>query len=246
MNWFSPPNAVIKNPVESEIHRHLKLNSPLGTIKDVLLLNPGCDINARSLMGNTILAEAIINSNFPLVRFLVEECFADVTAKSKGGLSPLAVAVIAKKAEIVEYLLDFEINLEDKTEQGFTCAHIACIKGYVLILLLLLQRGAKPLTTSFQGQSSIGDCKHSHVRQLLVLYQKRISLYMEVFRFCRGLPFKVTRLPIELYLKILLYSTKYGAEFEADCTDIVRVLSKQIVVPFKLHVDDIINYCRTH
>ena len=246
MNWFPTPKLTIKS-AELELHRHLKLNSPLNLIRDTLLLNPNCDLNARSSLGNTMLAEAILNGNMPAVRYLVEERGADITVKSKGGLSPLAVAVISKHAEIVEYLLDFEmIDLEDKTEQGYTCTHLACIKGHALILLLLLQRGAKPISTSFQGQTSIGDCKHLHVRQLLVFYQKRITLYKQVILFCRGLPFVNTRLPMELYMKILIMTTKYGLEFSQDCFDIVRVLGQRVVPGIKLNVDDIINYCRTH
>ncbi|MEW6110274.1 MAG: ankyrin repeat domain-containing protein [Nitrospirota bacterium] len=86
---------------------------------------------------------------------------ADVNAKNKEGETPLMVAALERRLEMVKFLLDrgADINLKDNV--GATALIYSAMEGSVEIMKLLLDRGADPDAKTDDGLTalSISDLK---------------------------------------------------------------------------------------
>lgn len=67
----------------------------------------------------------------------------DVNGRDFNGRTPLHVAALSSTAEVVQYLLDHRAQLTVRLEDRKNAIHLACIRGDLEILSLLLRKSRK-------------------------------------------------------------------------------------------------------
>lgn len=87
-----------------------------------LLAKLGTDINAKDRMGWTILHYAVGSGNSDITRLLKESLDADVEIANSmfGGLTPLHLAVLNEKSDMVWLLVGLGANITTKDSMGWT------------------------------------------------------------------------------------------------------------------------------
>ena len=105
-----------------------------------LLLERGCDVNARERGGKTPLHYAIWKDKRRLCRLLLAHG-CDVNAKCGSGLSPLHVSVSRRNTELCTLLLDHGCDPEAKNNLSQTPLHSAVQKEDEAVCTLLLDHG---------------------------------------------------------------------------------------------------------
>ncbi|PZR74289.1 MAG: hypothetical protein DLM52_09675 [Chthoniobacterales bacterium] len=108
-----------------------------------LLLQAGADVNARATgpINYTALHEAAWTGGGVTVRQLIA-AGADVNASSEGGWTPLMVAMLYGRPDVVEALLAGGANVNARTPSGWTALKEAEHRGFREITERLLQAGA--------------------------------------------------------------------------------------------------------
>jgi ankyrin repeat protein len=119
-------------------------------IVEILLANINCEKSVFNQQGYTPLLLAISPDAENEVKKDIIELF-----KSKGvsihettqfGYGPLHIAAVNNQSEIIPYLIDNGIDVNEKTEDEYTDTplHIACRKGFAVVVRTLLEKGADP------------------------------------------------------------------------------------------------------
>ncbi|XP_055848447.1 uncharacterized protein LOC129913682 [Episyrphus balteatus] len=110
-----------------------------------LLLNEGSRVNrkrTKRIPSNTPLHLAIENGDLKLTEMLLDNG-ADITANNVNGLSPLVLAIIKKKEEIIYLIIRKRRDcINDRCKQGICPLHAAAEHGSSNITQKLLQNGA--------------------------------------------------------------------------------------------------------
>ena len=105
-------------------------------IRKVLsLIKNGCNINARTNCGRTLLHLASIN-RFEMSKILVGKG-ADINAKEINGYTPLHFAVMYEKIPIASMLIKHGSNVQSSCNSGNTPLHLACARRLELSNLLI-------------------------------------------------------------------------------------------------------------
>ena len=111
-----------------------------------LLIENGANVNAKDMVEGDVLGWAILNNNFAMVRFLVEN-------GAKIG-SHLRGAVSTNNMEMVRYLVKKGADINAKDELGWDSLISACMKGNMEMVEFLLSNGANLNTrTDDDGQN---------------------------------------------------------------------------------------------
>ena len=76
---------------------------------------------------------------------------AEPNAQARRGVSPLALAVLGGKPEVVALLLDRGADPNARATRGETALMVASVAGHAPVVKLLLERGADPLAQSTDG-----------------------------------------------------------------------------------------------
>jgi len=129
---------------------HLAAYKGQKDIVEILLANINCEKSAVNQQGYTPLLLTISSDAENTVKIEIIELF-----KSKGvkndkttqlGYGPLHIAAVNNKSEIIPYLIDNGIDVNEKTGDEYkdTPLHIACRKGYTDVARTLLEKGAVP------------------------------------------------------------------------------------------------------
>ena len=93
----------------------------------------GCDIHNKTSLGQSLLHIACRRGHTHLVNTFIVKYKLDVNAQDLKSNTPLIVAALEGKEEVVSLLLnnDFGCDVNVKGDLGQSFLHIACQKGYV-------------------------------------------------------------------------------------------------------------------
>jgi ankyrin repeat protein len=109
-----------------------------------LLVGAGARVKAESSDELGLVAQAVVWGKLQVVKYLVEEAGADENYRDGGGWTPLMVAADAGQAAVMQYLLDRPcINIDAENERGTKAIDMACRKGHVEVVKLLVAAGAR-------------------------------------------------------------------------------------------------------
>lgn len=148
-----------------------------------------------------MLSLAIISKReISIIKYLVE-VGADLSSTSNG-FTPLAVAVLSNRKEIVEYLAE-KSDIEAVNTQGYTPLHLAAVKGYYMNMTTLIQHGANITALNAFEMTPIDVAKTHECRYLLVREQFRKEGAITVLKMCRSFLFGKHILPFELFFQII-------------------------------------------
>lgn len=112
--------------------------------KDIVefLVQCGADVNLKNEKDRTLLHEAIRKGRYDIVHVLLSVPSLKLNERSKSGKTPLHLAVITRKRDVVKALLDRGANPNVKCSNGRSPLHWAAINGDRETADLLLAAGA--------------------------------------------------------------------------------------------------------
>ena len=128
--------------------------SPILLLGLICCLSPSCDSYFGSHQDTTLYTEifpAAEAGDLPKVKALVDKNPNVVNAKGMGGLSPLHLAVLHDRKDVVSYLLDKSANVNARSDAGLTPLHAAAQNGNIVVLGILLDRHAEINAEESQG-----------------------------------------------------------------------------------------------
>jgi len=105
---------------------------------------------------------------------------ADINAKDKLGYTALHLAIKNKKAELIHKLITMEgIDLNAKTNKGFTPMLVAAWKGNLATVQVLIKQGADIKATDTAGRNVWGVAHDWHHEEILELLKRNDFHYVE-------------------------------------------------------------------
>ena len=109
------------------------------------------------LDGMNALHLAALNDHSVILRYLLNHLNGrDPNATCDDGLSALHIACRESSFSCVEYLLENkEVDVNLKSEGGFTPLHFACFNGDILIVKLLIDKGADKNIVDSKGRKPV-------------------------------------------------------------------------------------------
>ena len=133
--------AIVKYKADINAQDH-KNNTPLimaalegrEEVVSLLLNNDfGCDVNVKGVSGQSFLHIACQKGYVDFIKTAIVKCKADVNAQDLNKNTPLMVAALMGRKEVVSLLLnnDFGCDVNVKNYLGQSFLHIACQKGFV-------------------------------------------------------------------------------------------------------------------
>jgi len=172
---------------------------------DILLVELGADINAKSIWGDTPLDWAFMNNKIDAIKFLLSKgavlsnrilkemvsfgCIEKIkiildTIKlggshlkqlNKRALESLLFYVV-NNAEIVGMVLSLGVNVNCKNFFGQTPLHVAAYNNYLDVVRILLDFGANPMVINKYGKNVL-DCAAKESRNIIqgVCFNGKIS-----------------------------------------------------------------------
>ena len=133
---------------------HIRTAVENNDIRKVLsLIKNGCNINARTNCGKTILHLASMKGLQQMSRILIGEG-ADLNAKDINGYTPLHFAVIYEQIKTISMLIQEGSNVHSSCNSGNTPLHLACARSLELSKLLI-DNGADINALNNNGQTPI-------------------------------------------------------------------------------------------
>jgi ankyrin repeat protein len=109
----------------------------------ILVKEYGADVNQPAFSCHGIhvtpLIMAVELDKVNLVQILVEELGADVNRAGEGGTTPLFIAALNGKLDIVLYLAELGANINQQTDTGRTALFAAAQEGHLDILRCLIE-----------------------------------------------------------------------------------------------------------
>jgi ankyrin repeat protein len=132
--------------LDPEIKNEAFLNA--GTIEMIeLFIKNNVNVNFKDFNGFTALMKAILNDKIDIVRFLVEECKAEVDIQNNNGQTPLMYAISKQNIEIVKLLVNKGADIYKNDINGNTPLKYAEETGNQELVEFL----NKPYKCSFRG-----------------------------------------------------------------------------------------------
>jgi ankyrin repeat protein len=122
------------------------------------------------------LLEAAENGDLIKVQTLLENG-ANPNAKDNAGRTPLHIAALWGRVEIVKLLLERDVNPNAKDNYGDTPLHIAALWGHVEIVKILLERGADPNAKDNDEHIPLDYAEDNAIRSLL---KSSMRVYLRV------------------------------------------------------------------
>ncbi|ELR45172.1 Putative ankyrin repeat domain-containing protein 19, partial [Bos mutus] len=118
-----------------------------------LLLEHGADPNVMDVCGNTTLHYAVFCQNISLAAKLLS-CDANIEARNKDNLTPLLLAIIERRAQMVEFLVKNGANIHAVDKLKRTALMLAVNYGSTNVVGLLLQQGVDIFSQDVFGQTA--------------------------------------------------------------------------------------------
>ncbi|KAK6213149.1 Ankyrin repeat domain-containing protein 50 [Colletotrichum tabaci] len=133
--------------VRSSLAKIVDVRYDILTNVEMLLLG-GADIESKDIdrphfESFTLLADAIMTGNEPLVQFLLDKG-ADLEANATSSRAPLVLAVETEHEGMVHLLIKNGVDKDVVTEYGSTALTTACARQSDTLVRMLLDHGANP------------------------------------------------------------------------------------------------------
>ncbi len=137
------------------------------------LLEAGCDANQKGIDGSTALHAAVAKKHVDCVRTLIAND-ADPSQRNNVFVSPLMMAVDSGNIDILRAMVEVNKDAKDhKDIEGQTLLHVACKKGLVDIVRLLLDLGCDANVTDINFHTPlIAAVLHHHLGVVQCLVEK--------------------------------------------------------------------------
>ncbi|CAO1628880.1 unnamed protein product [Sympodiomycopsis kandeliae] len=134
-------------------------------------------INAgqRDIYGRAAISYAAMNGHADVCTFLLQQPGVDAATADLDGFSPLVLAVINGRTQVVRILLEYGVSVEPKEPTDLIPLCLASQAGHADITSLLLQRGAK-ITSNPEGLTPQAlAAREGHVSCLRLLMQAKAN-----------------------------------------------------------------------
>jgi ankyrin repeat protein len=121
-----------------------------------VLIDSGADLQKPNKKGFTAVLTAIANSRFDIFKYMMEKEEIDINKETGANeLSPLKIAVINGNKSMLEEVLQYEPNLDQKDAEGNTPLHYAVLTKNYDKIILLKQAGANARISNKQGLTAL-------------------------------------------------------------------------------------------
>lgn len=112
----------------------------------------GVDIEKPTPKGFTSLLTAVANSQLDVMQYMIEKRKPDLNKQTgPNKLSPLKIAILNAKKEILEELVKHDIDINQKDNQGNTALHYAALTKNYDKMKILLENGANKSIKNNEG-----------------------------------------------------------------------------------------------
>ena len=117
-----------------------------------------CDPHLRSSNGRSLLHDACKGGNVTLVQTLVLEHEADISSRDDGNNTPISIAALYGKLNVVLCLIDvFGCDPNTRGSNGRSLLHNACEAGKVsLVKTLIREHKANISTRDYKNNTPLG------------------------------------------------------------------------------------------
>ncbi|KAL3076185.1 hypothetical protein niasHT_038811 [Heterodera trifolii] len=121
------------------------------------LIGKGAKVDRTNAKGISPLLSACIDGHLEIVKLLVEGGKADIEIEADSVIewSPLMVASKKRKWDIVRYLIEKGVKVDQTNAKGISPLHLACIDGHLEIVKLLVEVGKADIEKA-EADSVIG------------------------------------------------------------------------------------------
>ncbi len=156
-----------------------------------LLLSHGADANVKENIHQWSILSSFVSRSLETFKLLVESG-ADINAKDKYGFSVLRDACEADCIQIVQYLLDNGIDIQnDEVKVGLSPIWAACYNENIEIIKLLMYYGANPYRTNKDGYSAMVEITEDI--DIIPIIKQHYQLY----RLKEWRPWNHTKYPVD-------------------------------------------------
>ena len=105
--------------------------------------------------GNTPLHIAAKFNHLPVVIYLAVDLEKPCATPNKQGFTPLHYAAYAGSLPIVKFFKNKGLDMNQKTNSGFNCLHLACKKGHLELVQYLIEKAQLNVNEqTFKSKSS--------------------------------------------------------------------------------------------
>ncbi|KAH8650608.1 hypothetical protein BGZ60DRAFT_498388, partial [Tricladium varicosporioides] len=139
------------------------------------LLSIGTSVTTNNGYYDGILARAVSNGDFAIVKLLVE-AKADLESTHCGHYNPTAlqISVEKKRLDIAEYLIAAGANVNaGKGGRTKSALHTACLLGEITFVKVLLEAGADVDVVSYEGQTVLQAAEQGGNEDVLALLKMK-------------------------------------------------------------------------
>jgi hypothetical protein len=121
-----------------------------------VLIDSGADLQKPNKKGFTAVLTAIANSRIDIFKYMMEKEEIDINKETGANeLSPLKTAVISGNKAMLEEVLKYEPNLDQKDAEGNTPLHYAVLTKNYDKIILLKQAGANARVGNKEGITAL-------------------------------------------------------------------------------------------
>lgn len=144
-----------KRPIDYAIHKHrISLDLEFDSVK--YLIDKGAQLETPNEAGFTPVLTAVIESDLPSLIYMIDKKKVDLNKKTgKAGLFPLKLAVTNGNIAMLKFLLEKNVDINQKDEEGNTALHYAVLTNALQKISLLKQKGAKPNIANKKGDTPL-------------------------------------------------------------------------------------------
>uniref|UniRef100_A0A6P7FZT2 Ankyrin repeat domain-containing protein 16-like n=1 Tax=Diabrotica virgifera virgifera TaxID=50390 RepID=A0A6P7FZT2_DIAVI len=137
-------------------------------------------VDCKNRDDKTALHEAAQFGQYETCKLLLE-CGADVNALKRADWTPIMLACTKinglENYNIIETFLKYDVCVNHRNKDGWTCFHLICREGDVGILELLLKSGLDPHVTTKNGRTGLHIASlHGHLKIVEVLLTLNIDV----------------------------------------------------------------------